>query len=121
MPVYWRQKTIDHFFNFSFTALQTFFCVVALTFFNSSGKKISPPTIRLYIKGETASAINMKAVPSLAIFQKISNFAMDGLELCPNAPLIPPVTILTERVRDNLRRAVIQLAKFKYKLSLTNP
>jgi hypothetical protein len=67
--------------------------------------------IRLYIKGETASAINMRAVPSFSIFQKISDFAMGGPELCPNAPLIPPVTILAEHVRDNLRREVIHVAK----------
>jgi hypothetical protein len=84
---------------------------VALTFFNSSGTKISLSTIRLYIKGETASAIKMKAVPSFSIFQKISDLAMGGLELCPNAPLIPPVTILAEVVRDNLRREVIHVAK----------
>jgi hypothetical protein len=77
---------------------------VALTFFNSGGTKISHPMNRLYIKGETASAINLRAVPSLSIFQEISDFTMGGLELCPNVPLIPPVTILAERVRDNLRR-----------------
>lgn len=89
---------------------------MALTFFNSGGTKISLPTIRLYIKGETASAIKMKAVPSSSIFQKISDLAMGGLELCPNAPLIPPVTILAEFVRDNLRREVIHVAKLQYKL-----
>jgi hypothetical protein len=84
---------------------------VALTFFNNDGKKISLPTIRLYIKGETVSAINMRAVPSFLIFQKISDSAMGGLELCPNVPLIPPVTILAEHVRDNLRREAIHVAK----------
>jgi hypothetical protein len=77
--------------------------------------------IRLYIKGETASAIKMKAVPSFSIFQKISDLAMGGPELCPNAPLIPPVTIFAEVVRDNLRREVIHVAKLQYKLELTNP
>jgi hypothetical protein len=94
---------------------------VALTFFNSDGKKLSSPIIRLYIKGETASAINMRAVPSFSIFQEISAFAMDGLELCPNAPLIPPVTIIAVSVRDNLRREVIHVAKLHYQLSLINP
>jgi hypothetical protein len=58
---------------------------VALKNFIGSGIKISKPIITPYIKGETASAINMKAVPSFSIFQEISDFAMGGLELCPNA------------------------------------
>jgi hypothetical protein len=43
-------------------------------------------------------------VPSFSIFQEISDFTMGGPELCPNASLIPPVTIIREVVRDNLRR-----------------
>jgi hypothetical protein len=93
---------------------------VALKIFISSGKKLSPPIIRLYIKGETASAINMRAVPSFSIFQEISEFAMGGSELCPNAPLIPPVTILAAFVRDNLRKAAIPLAKLSQQLVLVN-
>jgi hypothetical protein len=50
----------------------------------------------------------------LSIFQEISVFAMDGPELCPNAPFIPPVTILAEDVRDNLRRTVIHVVKLQY-------
>jgi hypothetical protein len=94
---------------------------VALKIFIDSGKKLSLPIIRLYIKGETASAINMRAVPSFSIFQEISEFAMGGLELRPNAPLIPPVTILTDLVGDDLRRAEIQVAKLSHQLSRTNP
>jgi hypothetical protein len=94
---------------------------VALTFFNSGGKKISLPTICLFIKGETGSAINMKAVPSFSIFQKISDFTMGGLELCPNAPLIPPVTIIAVLVRDNLRREAIHVAKLQDQLPNFNP
>jgi hypothetical protein len=48
------------------------------------------------------SAINMKAVPSFAIFQEISENRISGLELCPEPPLIPPVTILDEFVGDDL-------------------
>jgi hypothetical protein len=58
---------------------------VALKKIISSGIKLSNPTTTLCIKGETAVAINMKAVPSFSIFQEISEFAMGGLELCPNA------------------------------------
>ena len=79
-----------------------------------SGKKLSPPIIRLYIKGETASAINLRAVPSLTIFQEISDFVMSGPELCPDAPLIPPVTILAVDVRDNLRRSGNHVVKLQY-------
>jgi hypothetical protein len=103
-PFLWRQKIIIRFFNFSFIRLRTFFSVVALKKILRSGKKLSAAIIRLYIKGETASAINLRAVPSLSIFQEISDFTMGGLELCQNVPLIPPVTILAEPVRDNLRR-----------------
>lgn len=51
-----------------------------------------------------ASAINMKAVPSFAIFQEISENRMSGLELCSEPPLIPPVTIFDVLVRDDLHR-----------------
>jgi hypothetical protein len=88
--------------------------------FIGSGKKLSPPINRLYIKGETASAINMKAVPSFSIFQEISEFMISGSELCPNAPLIPPVTILTLFVRDNLRRTENHVAKLSHQLVLNN-
>jgi hypothetical protein len=94
---------------------------VALTFFNSSGKKLSAAILRLYIKGQTASAINLRAVPSSSIFQEISDSPMDGLELRPDAQFIPPVTIIAEAVRDNLRREVIEPAKLRRKLTLTNP
>ena len=87
---------------------------MALKNFVGSGKKISMAIITLYIKGETASAINMKAVPSFSIFQEISEIAMDGQELCPNAPLIPPVTILSAIVRDNLRREEVPIAKLSH-------
>jgi hypothetical protein len=66
------------------------------------------------MKGETGVAINMKAVPSFSIFQEISEFAMVGPELCPDASLIPPVTILSELVRDNLRREETHLAKLSH-------
>jgi hypothetical protein len=89
---------------------------VALKIFIGSGKKLSPPIIRLYIKGETASAINLRAVPSLTIFQEISDFMISGSELCPNAPLIPPVTILTELVGEDLRRTEIHIAKLSHQL-----
>ena len=62
----------------------------------------------------------MRAVPSFSIFQEISDFAMDGLELCPNAPLIPPVTILSVIVRDNLHRQEIDVAKLSHLLWLTD-
>jgi hypothetical protein len=58
---------------------------VALKFFIGSGIKLSSSVLPLYIKAETARAINMRAVPSFSIFQEISDFAMGGLELCPNA------------------------------------
>jgi hypothetical protein len=61
------------------------FFVVALKIFLSSGTKLLDRTLSQYIKGQTASAINMRAVPSFSIFQEISEFAMGGLELCPNA------------------------------------
>jgi hypothetical protein len=93
---------------------------VALKKILGSGTKLSPAIIRLYIKGETARAIKMRAVPSLTIFQEISDFAIGGLELCPNAPLIPPVTILAEYVRDNLRRPVIHQAKLAQQLTMNN-
>jgi hypothetical protein len=94
---------------------------VALKIFIGSGKKLSLSIIRLYIKGETASAINMRAVPSFSIFQEISEIAMGGPELQSNAPLIPPVTILTDLVGDDLRRTEIQVAKLSHQLSRTNP
>jgi hypothetical protein len=87
---------------------------VALKIFLGSGKKLSLPIIRLYIKGETARAINLKAVPSLSIFQEISKIMNTGPELRPNAPLIPPVTIFAANVRDNLRQAEIQVAKLSF-------
>jgi hypothetical protein len=87
---------------------------VALKIFVSSGKKVPKAIITLYIKGETASAINMKAVPSFSIFQEIPEIAMGGLELCPNASLIPPVTILSANVRDNLHREAVPIAKLSY-------
>ena len=68
----------------------------------------------LCIKGETGVAINMRAVPSFSIFQEISEFAMGGQELCPNASLIPPVTIISELVRDNLRREETHTAKLSH-------
>jgi hypothetical protein len=61
------------------------FFVVALKIFISSGTKLPSTTMSQYIKGQTASAIKMRAVPSFSIFQEISEIAMDGLELCPNA------------------------------------
>jgi hypothetical protein len=94
---------------------------VALKIFIRSGKKISIATSAPYIKARTASAINMKAVPSFSIFQEISEFAMGGQELCPNAPLIPPVTILSALVRDNLHRQEIHVAKLSHLLGLTDP
>lgn len=60
------------------------------------------------------SAINLKAVPSFSIFQEISEFAMGGLELCPNAPFIPPVTIFLEVVGDNLHRDEMHVAKLSH-------
>jgi len=42
---------------------------------------------------------------------------MSGLELCPNALLIPPVTILAEFVRDNLRRADSHVTKLSHQLA----
>jgi hypothetical protein len=94
---------------------------VALKIFIGSGKKLSLSIIRLYIKGETASAINMRAVPSFSIFQEISKIVMGGPELCPNASLIPPVTTLAAFVRDNLRRTEIHLAKLQHQLPQINP
>ena len=94
---------------------------MALKFFISSGNYLLTPLITLCIKGETGVASNMKAVPSFSIFQEISRFAMGGPELCPNAPLIPPVTILTVLVRDNLRREEIHVAKLSHELLLNNP
>ncbi|MNF97140.1 hypothetical protein D3C84_799590 [compost metagenome] len=76
---------------------------MARVFFTGSGIKLSRPINSPPIKGEMVSAINMRAVPSLAIFQEISDFRMNGHELSENAPLIPPVTILAALVRDNLR------------------
>jgi hypothetical protein len=58
---------------------------VARKFFTGSGTKPSNAIICLSIKGEIESAINMRAVPSFSIFQEISDLAMGGLELCPNA------------------------------------
>ncbi|CAI8978746.1 hypothetical protein EMIT0P12_70266 [Pseudomonas sp. IT-P12] len=51
----------------------------------SSGTKISHAFKSPCNKGETASAINLKVVPSFSIFQEISEIAMGGSELCPNA------------------------------------
>ena len=93
---------------------------MALNFFTRSGKKVSRAIIAPYIKGRTASAINMKAVPSFSTFQEISEFAMGGQELCPNAPLIPPVTILSAIVRDNLHRQAMHIAKLSHSLWLTD-
>ena len=93
---------------------------MALKIFIRSGKKISNAIITPYIKGQTASAINMRAVPSFSIFQEISEFAMGGQELCPNAPLIPPVTILSAIVRDDLHRQEIHVAKLSHILGLTD-
>jgi hypothetical protein len=84
-PTYWRHKNITLFSIFSFTRQLSFFSVVAPKFFHGSGTKPSKAIISLSIKGEIESAINMKAVPSFSIFQKISDFAMSGQELCPNA------------------------------------
>jgi len=58
---------------------------VALKFFIGSGTKLSFLLIAPCNKGETARAINLKVVPSFSIFQEISEFAMGGQELCPNA------------------------------------
>ena len=60
------------------------------------------------------SAINMRAVPSLPIFQEISELAMGGSELCPNASFIPPVTNFLDAVGDNLRRDETHVAKLSY-------
>jgi hypothetical protein len=84
-PLYWRQKSTTLFSNFSFTRLRCFFSVVAPKIFSGSGTFLSIALITLCIKGETDVAINMKAVPSLPIFQEISEIAMSGPELCPNA------------------------------------
>jgi hypothetical protein len=75
---------------------------VARIFFKRSGKKLFTLINSPLIKAETASAINMRAVPSFAIFQEISKIGISRHELSENTPLIPPVTIISERVRDNL-------------------
>jgi hypothetical protein len=94
---------------------------VAPKIFLGSGTKLSRLFNAPCNKGETASAINLKVVPSLSIFQEISEIAMGGQELRPNALLIPPVTIISEHVRDNLRREEISVAKLSQLLRLNNP
>lgn len=42
---------------------------------------------------------------------------MSGSELCEIARLIPPVTILTERVREDLHRPSIQVTKLSWQFS----
>ncbi|WPX20860.1 hypothetical protein RHM58_13890 [Pseudomonas sp. 10S4] len=84
-PTYWRQKNTTPFLKFYFTRQLPFFSVVAPNIFIDSGTYPSNSIITLYIKAQMVSAINMKAVPSFSISQEISEFAMGGLELCPNA------------------------------------
>ncbi|CAI8942141.1 hypothetical protein EMIT0232MI5_50312 [Pseudomonas sp. IT-232MI5] len=58
---------------------------MAPKFFHCGGTKLSNVIFRLLLKVENESAIKLRLVPSLTIFQEISDFAMSGQELRPNA------------------------------------
>ncbi|CAI8866569.1 hypothetical protein EMIT093MI4_30200 [Pseudomonas sp. IT-93MI4] len=77
-PFYWRHKIVLPNSNFSFTRQPHFFSVVARKFFYGSGTKLSSSITHRLTKAQIESAIKLRPVPSLAIFQKISDFAMSG-------------------------------------------